>query len=186
MYREIRKGVTRLTGGKLGTQTTALDVWPIGSIHLRYDNTNPGTLFGGTWTQMARGKMLMGQDDTDVDFDTLGETGGLKSKALTLGQIPPHPHSSGTLSANDAGSHTHPPGSYGYTRKAGAGSQAGASSGNTTAASDGQVTGTSGSGGLHGHAILGDTGDGSSMGLGNAAVDRMPPFIVVYVWRRTA
>lgn len=186
VYREKKRGITKLLGGKLGTQTTPLDAWPVGSVYMQYTSADPATLFGGTWIRFAKGKMPIGVDEADVDFDTVGETGGLKSKALTIGQIPPHQHSSGTLTTNDTGSHTHPPGSYGYTRKAGSGSQAGASSGNTTSASDGQVTGTSGSGGTHGHAVLGDTGDGSSIGLGNAAVDRMPPYIAVYMWRRTA
>ena len=31
----------------------ALKAYPIGSIHMRYDDKNPGDLFGGTWTQIT-------------------------------------------------------------------------------------------------------------------------------------
>lgn len=187
VYREMRRGVTRLVGGKLGTQTTALDAWPIGSVYMQYTSADPATLFGGTWIRFAKGKMPISLDEADIDFDTPGETGGLKSKALTANQITPHTHAPGTYVTGSGGGHDHGPGTFVFTRKAAAGTQAGASSGNTTAATDGQITGRSGTAADHSHGVQGESGDGSTAGgLGNAVVDRMPPYVAVYMWRRTA
>ena len=38
---------------KNGTIATLLDVYPVGAIYLSTSSTNPGTLFGGTWTQIS-------------------------------------------------------------------------------------------------------------------------------------
>lgn len=42
-----------------GTSTELVDIlYPIGSIYLSVSATNPGTLFGGTWEQIAEGQTL--------------------------------------------------------------------------------------------------------------------------------
>jgi microcystin-dependent protein len=69
--------------------------YPVGSI---YTNaavyTNPGTLLGfGTWVKFGEGKVLVGQDGTDIDFNALGETGGSKTHTLTENEMPSHNHS---------------------------------------------------------------------------------------------
>lgn len=38
-----------------------LDSWPVGSIMVRYDNTSPASLIGGSWSQVAKGQALVGQ-----------------------------------------------------------------------------------------------------------------------------
>ena len=41
--------------------------------------TNPTSLLGfGTWEAFGAGKVLIGLDSTDTEFDTVGETGGVK------------------------------------------------------------------------------------------------------------
>ena len=42
------------------------------------NNTNPSTLFGGTWEQIAQGRTLVGVDINDNDFNTVKKTGGSK------------------------------------------------------------------------------------------------------------
>ena len=72
---------------------------PVGDIVHRYDSSNPSALTGwsGTWVRIGVGKMLIGQDLTDGDFNALGETGGAKEHA--------HPYS-GTTDAQNAGDRT--------------------------------------------------------------------------------
>lgn len=58
------------------------DIWktiyPVGSIYMSVNNTNPGTLFGGTWEAWGTGRVPVGVDSDDSDFDTTEKTGGKK------------------------------------------------------------------------------------------------------------
>lgn len=53
--------------------------YPVGSIYLSVNNTNPSQYFGGTWQQIAKGRTLVGVDTSDSDFNTVQKTGGSKS-----------------------------------------------------------------------------------------------------------
>lgn len=55
-----------------------------------------------------RGRVAVGLDSTQTEFDTLGESGGAKTHTLTASEMPSHTHT-GTTSTD--GSHTH--GQYG-------------------------------------------------------------------------
>jgi len=56
------------------------NVWPIGSVFIAVVATNPATLLGfGTWSRIAQGRVLVGQDSADTDFDVAEETGGAKT-----------------------------------------------------------------------------------------------------------
>ena len=68
---------------------------PVGSIYINAtSSTNPGTLLGfGTWTAFGAGKVMVGLDSTDTDFDTAEETGGAKTHTLTTDEMPAHTHS---------------------------------------------------------------------------------------------
>ena len=79
---------------------SASAAWPVGSIFLSAVSTNPATLLGfGTWSAIGAGRVLIGIDAGDVDFDTLGETGGAKTTA--------HTHASGTIATVAESAHTH-------------------------------------------------------------------------------
>lgn len=60
-------------------------IYPIGSIYMSANSVNPGTLFGGTWERVS-GKFLLGADDTY----TAGSTGGEAEHTLTVNEIPAH------------------------------------------------------------------------------------------------
>jgi len=67
--------------------------WPVGSVFISVVSTNPATLFGfGTWAAIAAGRVLVGLDSGDTDFDTVEETGGAKTHTLTAAEIPAHTH----------------------------------------------------------------------------------------------
>lgn len=53
-------------------------IYPVGSVYLSVNNTNPGTLFGGNWEQIAEGRTLVGVDPYDTDFNRVKKIGGSK------------------------------------------------------------------------------------------------------------
>lgn len=120
---------------------------PVGSIVHRYDSTDPSNLNGwyGTWTRIAVGKMLIGQDPSDAEFDTVSLTGGEKEHQLTEAEMPSHNH---TYTKNNYSSTAGPISGSGYS-----------SSQSTT------NTGTTGEDEAH---------------------NNMPPYEVVYIWKRTS
>lgn len=53
-------------------------IFPIGSRYVTQDNTNPSTILKfGTWERL-KGKVCLGLDEEDEDFDDIGKTGGSK------------------------------------------------------------------------------------------------------------
>lgn len=82
-------------------------IYPVGSIYTNASNdTSPATLFGfGTWVAFGAGRVPVGQDTSDADFDTLQETGGSKnvqSHIHTLGNLfMPANQNTGVLTLND-------------------------------------------------------------------------------------
>ena len=61
-------------------------IYPVGSIYMSVNNTNPSSLFGGTWVAWGAGRVPVGVDAADTDFDTVEETGGAKEVTLTGAQ----------------------------------------------------------------------------------------------------
>lgn len=128
-------------------------IYPVGSVVTLGVSTNPATLYGvGTWTAIA-GKVIVGIDSGQTEFDTLNETGGEKTHALTEGELAPHTHTSSIPSANN---------------NSGAGDGDGAvecQSPNINSTITSTTIGTTGSGTPH---------------------NNLQPYIVKYVWERTA
>lgn len=75
-----------------------LDVYPVGAIYMSVLSTNPGTLFGGTWSPLG-GRMLIGVDGTYTN----GATGGSSTHTHTSA---PHTHAIASHS-HTVNSHTH-------------------------------------------------------------------------------
>ena len=48
---------------------------------------------GTTWTAFGAGKVLVGVDASDADFNTVEETGGAKTHTLSISEMPAHTHS---------------------------------------------------------------------------------------------
>jgi hypothetical protein len=75
-----------------GVGVSILDAYPVGSIYISVNSTNPSQLFGGTWVAFASGRTLVGVDAGQTEFDTVEETGGAKSKTLIAAEMPAHTH----------------------------------------------------------------------------------------------
>ena len=69
-------------------------VYPVGSIYINASvTTNPATLLGfGTWVAFGSGRVMVGQDSGQAEFNALEETGGAKTHTLTTSEIPSHTH----------------------------------------------------------------------------------------------
>lgn len=60
-------------------ETTLLDIqYPIGKTELFYDTLDHSNHLGFTWERTCVGRVPVGIDSNDSDFDTIGETGGSK------------------------------------------------------------------------------------------------------------
>lgn len=83
------------------TMATILDYfYPVGTI---YESTSLTTVadienkFGGTWEVFGAGRVLIGVDSSDTDFNTVNTTGGEKVHTLTINETPKHTHTRGTM-----------------------------------------------------------------------------------------
>ena len=54
------------------------EIFPVGQIVIKGDNEDYSNWLGFTWERTAVGKVLVGIDSTDTDFNTIGKTGGSK------------------------------------------------------------------------------------------------------------
>ena len=92
--------VLTATSTELNKITGMLDwFYPVGTIYETTSTdldttTKMATHFGGTWEAYGEGKVLVAKS-ADTEFDTIGETGGVKEVTLTSAQsgVPAHKHS---------------------------------------------------------------------------------------------
>lgn len=63
-------------------------IFPIGQIVIKGDNEDYSNWLGFTWERTAVGKVLVGIDGSDTDFNTIGKTGGEKKHTLTVYELP--------------------------------------------------------------------------------------------------
>ena len=65
----------------------------IGKIIMSTSDTNPNKYLGfGTWELWGSGRVPVGVDSADTDFDTVEKTGGEKTHTLTIEETPKHSH----------------------------------------------------------------------------------------------
>lgn len=169
MFLQREKGqVTRLEGNP------ALAAWPVGAVFLGYTSTSPATLLGGgSWTQIGQGRMLVGQNSADTDFDVVGDTGGSKTHQITLNEIPQHAHGMG---------HDH-----GNATKSVQYAQTTATGGTAYRVTDiGSVVGGGGTSVTLSINVPSFSGLTSNQASTETPMNIMNPFLVVYMWRRTA
>lgn len=133
------------------------ECYPVGSIYMSVNSTDPSTLFGGSWERIQDTFLLASGNAYGA-----GTTGG-SAKAT----LPSHTH---TLGSNDYQL---------WVAKRGKGS---AEAGN-------QISGDK----KYYAAALGDSADNykwiasvDSKGVSDVSQANMPPYLAVYVWKRTA
>lgn len=172
-------GTTSTFNVKNGDIANLLDrTYPVGSIYMSVNSTEPSTLFGGTWERLA-GRFLIGagtntEANSNGDYGDLGrgdptfaggETGGEYRHQLTATEMPEHNHDTNdyTLVVNKNAVHI----------KSNMGAKPLINEENTnilpnikaTKNEDGNRTGLTGGDGKH---------------------NNMPPYLAVYMWKRTA
>ena len=119
-------------------------IYPVGSIYMSVNSTNPGTIFGGTWEQI-QDRFLLACGNTYAN----GSTGGEATHQLTISEMPSHEHILNTM----------------------------VNPGTPTAEN---------------HSVAGGQNTWSSVMAktqpegGSVAHNNMPPYLAVYVWKRTA
>ena len=63
-------------------------IYPIGSIIIKSDNKDYSNYLGFTWERTLLGRVPVGIDSDDTDFNTIGKTGGEKTHQLTVDELP--------------------------------------------------------------------------------------------------
>jgi len=141
--------------------------YPVGSIYMNASNSdNPSTLLGfGTWAAFGAGRVPVGIDSSDTDFDTAEETGGVKEVTLTSAQsgLPAHYHEVGSRGTENNRPFT------AQTSRARRYHEGGGHTSQTTAS-------------------MTEDGETRFNAAQNAseAHNNLQPYIVVHMWKRTA
>lgn len=151
-------------------------IYPVGSIYMSANNVSPATFLGGTWEQI-QDRFLLCAGSTYSG----GSTGGEATHKLSVAETPAHTHTRGTMEITGVHStcYQHNNGNILYTTGAftnGGSYTVDAWRGTTNNKIASKVNFT---------ASRSWTGATSSVG-GNAAHNNMPPYLAVYVWKRTA
>ena len=164
-------------------------IYPVGAVYISVNNISPASFIGGTWEQL-KDRFLLGAGANYTAGNTGGQTNHThttESHILTTAEIPAHTHTRGTMnitggfapwSEGSGGSATQPEGAF-YSiasNQYGWGTTTGRDNDNEFIKFDASrswtgETSSVGSGQSHSH---GNTGSSSNM----------PPYLVVYMWKR--
>ena len=178
-YNDGTTSTFSVKNGKTGSIENLLDrTYPVGAIYMSVNSTEPSTLFGGTWERL-KGRFLIGagtntEANSNGDYGDLGrgdpnfaggETGGQYYHQLTINEMPEHHHDTNdyALVVNKN--------AVRISTNMGAVCLNGESTTNivpnikATKNEDGNATGLTGGDGKH---------------------NNMPPYLAVYMWKRTA
>lgn len=146
-----------VANGAVKTTDLLNKVYPVGAIYMSVNDTTPASFLGGTWEQLED-RFLLGCGNTYVP----GFTGGEATHKLTIKEMPSHRHrvySSSGYSGDSIGL------------------------GN----SNGKYMACTLNGGNAGYYDTTKTGSNALENTGGGqAHNNMPPYLVVFMWKRTA
>ena len=159
-------GNITLTVEDIGTSAIFLASHPVGSLFETTVSTNPGALYGGTWAAWGGGRVPVGVNTADNDFNTVEKTGGKKTERheFKIGYKGYY----GTAVGSDDNmiqAYKYSTSSYGTYAYEGS-AQAGVNAGIQASANTRDVAQAS------------STGDTSETGI-------VQPYITCYIWKRT-
>lgn len=174
------------------------DIYPVGHVYISVVSTSPATLFGmGTWVALGAGRVLVGIDAGDADFDTVEETGG--GKTHSHGDHAALPHAGAAVA--DHPDHTHPytqvP-NHVHVQNLPSGQTGSQASGTRDASTTGSVADALSTANPTGGVASGTTGNPSAgkthsvtqpsdhAPQSHDSPSHLPPYLVVYMWKRTA
>ena len=162
-------------------------VYPVGSVYLSTTGVNPATLYGGTWEQISNAFLVAAGSN-------YGSSGGAAQVTLTTANLPSHTHSipalSGTAASN--GAHTHAPSTKRFTLAPDGGGTSkfvnegdGKKCASCNSEESFSYSSATASAGAHTHSVttVANTSGGTGSGT---AFDIIPPYVSVYVFKRTA
>ena len=131
-------------------------VHPVGSLYFSTDPTNPSQIFGGTWIAWGAGRVPVGVDTSQTEFNTVEKTGGEKTHKLIIDEMPRHrvpfAQNFGTPAQSDSDYNTDEYKTLAATKNAG---------------------------------YLNRTGQTAYVG-GDQPHNNLQPYITCYIWKRTA
>ena len=161
-------------------------IYPVGSIYMSINSTNPASLFGGTWEQFAQGRVLLGVGSNgETNYTTAEQTGGSENSVAThthtqqshnhTQQVHKHSLLSNTkknANANGFGANTNVYGISGVWQSSAPPSQY-------------YTVDNVGLAYVKGVAAINNSTIAVNNSTGEAGGNRMP-FITCYIWKRTA
>lgn len=68
------------------------NMFPIGFRMYVNNDKDYSNHLGFTWQKVAKGRVLVGKDENDADFNAIGKKGGEKTHTLTINEMPSHNH----------------------------------------------------------------------------------------------
>lgn len=75
---------------KIDRMNTSIEkVYPVGSIYMSVKETNPSSIFGGSWEKWGQGRVPVGVSESGT-FSSVERTGGSETHKLSTSEIPSH------------------------------------------------------------------------------------------------
>lgn len=150
------------SGGGTSSGGVSVDkIYPVGSIYMSVNNVNPANLFGGTWERIQDRFLLAAGSSYSA-----GSTGGEATHTLTVDEMPSHGHGQRATAYGYSGWASYTTDNYGVMFKNGSENYFSPNI-KQNAANVSMFTSTSSTGGSQPH-------------------NNMPPYLAVYMWKRTA